>query len=145
MLGLPSELKLPILHHIRDSIPSSSSSFQSDPEEYVEAGDAYVKLLRAVSLYSKEWTAVAQSELYRNLILADARRMEQLLRLLRVEEEFRMYAKTCTSVRLGGPGGLDCMEVQNELNEIAFHLPNLVEISCIRCTASLHTFGTCFI
>jgi hypothetical protein len=142
MLSLPVELRLPIIHHIRDSAPTPL--FEFNPEGAIDFCHYYIKILIALSLYHREWTAIAQSEIFRNLYIRDARKMRLLLKLLRRDGDSRDYIKNSRSVLLGDrhrkwrdAGGL-----QGYFDELVEHCPDLDEVSCYGMSFRLVKFGT---
>ncbi len=143
MLSLPLELRLPIIHHIRDSIPSPL--FEDHAQGWIYAIEELYKALIALSLYHREWTAIAQSELFKNLYIRDAEKMKSLLDLLHGSEESRDYMKHSRSAVFGGnlywyfPGGRD-----DDLDELADYCPDLAEMSCYRMDLKLAEFRTSF-
>ena len=143
MLSLPVELRLPIIHHIRDSI--AWTSFDYDVDASILAIQDFYKVLIALSLLHREWTAIAQSELFRNLYIRDAEKMKSLLDLLHGSEESRDYMKHSRSAVFGGnlywyvPGGRD-----DDLDELADYCPDLAEMSCYRMDLKLAEFRTSF-
>jgi hypothetical protein len=141
MLSLPVELQLQTIHHIRDSIPASL--FEHDADEAIRAIEEFYEVLIALSLYHREWTAIAQSELFRNLYIRDAEKMKSLLDLLHGSEESRGNIKHSRSAVFGGnlywyfPGGRD-----DDLDELADYCPDLAEMSCYRMDLKLAEFRT---
>jgi hypothetical protein len=130
MLSLPVELRLPIIHHIRDSI--TWTSFEDDARGLILALKDYNKLLSSVALYHREWTAIAQSELFRNLYIPDAGKMKSLLDLLHGSEESRGNIKHIRSAVLGKgsnywhyAGGL-----RDDLDKLVDYCPDLAKMSC---------------
>ncbi len=99
MLSLPVELRLPIIHHIRDSI--AWTSFDYDVDASILAIQDFYKVLIALSLLHREWTAIAQSELFRNLYIRDEGKLELLLELLRGDGEFKVYIQQSRRAVLG--------------------------------------------
>jgi hypothetical protein len=91
MLSLPLELRLPILHHIRDSIPSTL--FEDGAYIAVLDIQEFYEALIALSLLHRKWTAVAQSELFRDLYVPDDGKLKLLLKLLRGSKKYRRYIK----------------------------------------------------
>jgi hypothetical protein len=131
MLSLPVELQLQTIHHIRDSIPSTL--FEDSAYHTIVAIKEYNKVLAALALYHREWTAIAQSELFRNLYIRDAEKMKSLLDLLHGSEESRGNIKHSRSAVLGGklywrlPRGR-----RDDLDELADYCPDLAEMSCYK-------------
>jgi hypothetical protein len=142
MLSLPVELRLPIIQHIRDSIPTPL--FEFDPEAAIDLCKYYNKILIALSLYHREWTAIAQSELFRNLYIRDARKMRLLLELLRRDGDFREYIKYSRRVLLGERNRkwADAGGLQDYFDELVEHCPDLEEVSCHRMRIQLVNLGT---
>jgi hypothetical protein len=140
MLSLPVELRLPIIHHIRDSIPSPL--FEDHAQGWIYAIEELYKALIALSLYHREWTAIAQSELFRHLYIRDEGKMKLLLDLLHGSEESREYIKHSRSAVLGprsGPwrctGGL-----RDDLDNLADYCPALDKMSCYYMDVQLEDF-----
>jgi hypothetical protein len=102
----------------------------------------YHNNLFAFALSSKEWTAIAQAELFRNIILNNQSKTGQFLKLVRENKELRRYADSATSIRFGGEamGGFDMTGLDDDLDEIALYCPNVVEISCYRVIMRLEYF-----
>ena len=99
MLSLPVELQLQTIHHIRDSIPSTL--FEDSAYHTIVAIKEYNKVLAAIALYHRQWTAIAQSELFRNLYIRDEGKLELLLELLRGDGEFKVYIQQSRRAVLG--------------------------------------------
>jgi hypothetical protein len=142
MLSLPVELRLPIIHHIRDSIPTPL--FEDDAFGSIRAIQDFYKVLIALSLYHREWTTIAQSELFRNLYIRRERKMKSLLDLLHGSEESREYMKHSHSAVLGGNG--DYWRYprgrRDDLVNLADYCPDLGEISCYHLHIQLVGFRT---
>jgi hypothetical protein len=133
MNSLPTELNLKILHHVKGSI--RNATFTSDAETAVKHGTAYNnKFLLQMASYDRYWTALAQSELFHHIILADEDRTRLLLKLLRTSDNgvFKTYAAKTSSIRLGHAKGnnREYHGSKEHLNELAEYCPNVVEISC---------------
>jgi hypothetical protein len=130
MLSLPVELRLPIIQHIRDSIPTPL--FEFDPEAAIDFCKYYNKILITLSLYHREWKAIAQSELFRNLYIRDARKMKLLLELLRRDGDFREYIKYSRSALLGERNRkwADAGGLQDYFDELVEYCPDLAEMNC---------------
>jgi hypothetical protein len=143
MLSLPVELRLQTIRHIRDSIPSPL--FEDDAPGSIRAIEALYQILVALSLYHREWTAIAQSELLRHLYIRDAGKLKLLLKLLRAEGVFRGYTTHSLSALLGQEnnywrcaGGLG----DEHLGELADYCHHLGEISCYHLHIPLMRFRT---
>jgi hypothetical protein len=130
MLSLPVELQLQTIHYIRDSI--TWTLFEDSAYHTIVAIKQYNKVLIALSLYHREWTAIAQSELFRHLYIRDAGKMKLLLELLRRDGEFRLYIQHSRSAVLGGERERwsDSGARRDELDELADCCPDLAEMSC---------------
>lgn len=138
MLSLPIELRLPIIHHARDSF--SGPSFQSDAVASIEARTLYKNTLLAISLYHSEWKAVAQVELFRDLIVSSKKQMRLLLEQLRGREEVRLYAMNAISISLGDQM-YDSKGLKEDLIEIGSYCPSITEVSCSGLDASFDCFS----
>jgi hypothetical protein len=99
MNSIPNELKLQILRRYRGFLPDPA--FDAQPILAMDHDNAYNEILLRMALFHREWTALAQSELFHLIILVDGRKTELLLKLLREKDVFADYAKSVTSIRLG--------------------------------------------
>jgi hypothetical protein len=106
----------------------------------------YYYNLRAFALSSKEWTAIAQTELFKNVILKNRSKAGQFLQLVRENKKLRRYADNATSIKLGEPTVRDCDAegLDDDLDKITLYCPNLVEISCYGVHVRLEYFRTSF-
>jgi hypothetical protein len=102
----------------------------------------YYNNLRKFALSNKEWTAIAQAELFRNVILENRSKTGQFLELVRDNKELRSYAESAISIRLGGRSmkDYDAGGLGDDLDEIALYCPHVVEISCHRVDVRLEYF-----
>jgi hypothetical protein len=132
MLSLPVELRVQTIRHIRDSI--YWPSFEHDVGASIQAIQNFHKVLIALSLYHREWTAIAQSKLFSNLYIRDAGKMKLLLELLRRDGELKGYIKHSRSAVLGRIGAYwrDPGGNRDDLIELEEYCPDLEEISCSR-------------
>jgi hypothetical protein len=129
MNSIPNELKLQILHRYRGFLPDPA--FDAQPILAMDHDNAYNELLLRMALFRREWTALAQSELFHRIILADGRKTELLLKLLREKEVFADYAKSAKSIRVGRRyGHYAGTGLKDSLEEIASYCPEIVELSC---------------
>jgi hypothetical protein len=127
MNSIPNELKLQILHHHRDLLPDLP--FATHPVQAMARDDGYNTLPLRMSLYHREWTALAQSELFHRIILMNPRKTELLWQLLREKEVFAGYAKSAKSIRVGRRyGHYDGTGLKDSLEEIASYCPEIVEL-----------------
>jgi hypothetical protein len=140
MLSLPVELQLQTIHHIRDSIPASL--FEHDADGAIRAIAEFYEVLIALSLYHREWTAIAQSELFKNLYIRDAEKMKSLLDLLHGSEESRGNIKHSRSAVLGGIGlyWYHLGGRSDDLDELADYCPDLADMSCYYMSIPLAEF-----
>jgi hypothetical protein len=133
MNSLPTELNLKVLHLVRDSIPNEA--FTSNADASMTHAAEYNALLLRMARYHRHWTALAQSELFHHIILADENKPRLLLKLLRKRRNgvFRSYADKASSMRLGNEitgYAQDYDDLKDHLDELAGYCPNIVEISC---------------
>jgi hypothetical protein len=137
---LPVELIIEIFRRVQQLI--GRCDFKRDFYQSMRLEQEYHNNLLAFALSSKEWTAIAQGELFRNIILKNRIKIEQFLRLVRENAELRMHAESSLSIRLGGvkQGVLEQYGRDDELDEIALHCSNVVEISCYQVAVRLDYF-----
>ncbi len=142
MLSLPVELRVQTIRHIRDSI--YWPSFEHDVGASIQAIQNFYKVLIALSLYHREWTAIAQSKLFSNLYIRDAGKMKLLLELLRRDGDFREYIKYSRSALLGERNRkwADAGGLQDYFDELVEYCPDLEEVSCHRMRIQLVNLGT---
>jgi hypothetical protein len=107
-----------------------------------EATPRLQQYLLAFALSSKEWTATAQAELFKNLIFGNRRKTGQFLELVRERKEFRNHAEGVISFKLGeaARGGYDVAGLGDDLDEITLYCPNVVECSCHHVSIRLDYF-----
>jgi hypothetical protein len=119
-------------------------------QKLIGAGEAwglqeYYNNLLAFALSSKEWTAIAQAELFRRIILRNRSMMTRFLEALRGSEKLRGFCHAVTSLHMGGEYYIYETEgLGDDLDGIALHCPNLIEISCCRVHVRLEYFRTLF-
>jgi hypothetical protein len=140
MLSLPVELRLPIIHHIRDSIPQTI--FKHNVNYSIEAIKIYHEDLAALSLYHREWTAIAQSELFKDLFIPDDQKMKLLLELLRESARLREYSRNSSIALLGDGEFYGGAGLEDDLVELAEYCPDLRELSCDGMAIPLVQLGT---
>jgi hypothetical protein len=138
MLSLPVELQLQTIHHIRDSI--TWPSFEDDVGASIQAIKEFYKVLIALSLLHRKWTAVAQSELFRDLYVPEDGKLELLLELLRTSKKYRRYIKHGRSAVLAADQV--SFDQLDDFVELADYCPNLAEISCYCMGIELVSFRT---
>ena len=141
---LPVELIIEIFRRVQELI--GRCDFKLNYYHSMKHDREYCNNLLAFALSSKEWTAIAQAELFRNIILKNRSKTGQFLELVRDNKELRSHAETAVSVRFGGDseGDYDAEGLDDDLNEIALYCPTIVEISCYRVDVRLEYFRTSF-
>jgi hypothetical protein len=142
---LPVELILEIFRKVQNLI--GRYDFKLDSWKSMQLDQEYHNNLLAFALSSKEWTAIAQAELFKNLILGNRRKTRQFLEVVRENKESRSYAGSAMSIRFGGGDfrkDYDEEGLGDDLDKITLYCPNLVEISCYRVHVRLDYFRTSF-
>ncbi len=117
---LPVELIIEIFRRVQKLI--GRKDFSQAPYDSMKLDQEYTKDLLAFASSSKEWTAIAQAELFRNIILKNRSKTGQFLKLVRENEQFRSHAESAISIRFGGgedEGVEDAEGLDDELDEIA--------------------------
>jgi hypothetical protein len=138
---LPVELIIEIFRRVQKLIGR---------EEFMRWGIASMKLdqeycnnLLAFALSSKEWSAIAQAELFGHVILENRSRTSRFLDAVRGSEKLSGLCRAIKSLNLGGELYIYPTEgLGDDLDGIALHCPNLIEISCGRVQVRLEYFGT---
>jgi hypothetical protein len=138
---LPVELIIEIFRRVQKLI--GRYDFKLNWKQSMKLDQEYCNNLLAFALMRQEWTAIAQAELFRNIILNDQSKTGQFLKLVRGNMELRRYADSATSIRFGHltVGDYDAEGLDDDLNEIALYCPNVVEISCFRVDVKLDYFS----
>jgi hypothetical protein len=141
---LPVELIIEIFTSVQELI--GRWEFKLDCYDSMKLHQDYCNNLLAFALSSKEWTAIAQAELFRHVILRNRRKTWEFLELVRERKEFRNYTAGTISIRLGevAKAAYDVAGLGHDLDEIALYCPNVVEISCHRLAMKLEYFRTSF-
>jgi hypothetical protein len=141
---LPVELIIEIFRRVRALI--GRYDFKREPGTSMRLERGYYNNLLAFALSIKEWTPIAQSELFRNIILKTRSQTEQFLKLVTEGKEFRGHAESALSIRFGGwaERPFDAAGLGNDLDQIALYCPNVVEISCYRVDVRVEYFRTPF-
>jgi hypothetical protein len=139
---LPVELIIEIFRRVQKLI--GRCDFRLNHLQSARNDREYYDNLLAFALSSKEWTAIAQAELFRNIILKNRSKTGQFLKLVRENEQLRSHAESAISIRFGGDdeGVFDMQGLDDELDEIALYCPNVVEVSCSQVGVRLEYFGT---
>jgi hypothetical protein len=140
MIWIPVELILEIFRAVQKLIGR---------KEWIRWGNASTELdqeycnnLLAFALSSKEWTAIAQAELFRTVNLKDRSRMSRFLEAARGSEKLRVLSRGVTSLYLGCSSSLiyEVVGLGDDLNEIALYCPNVVEVSTLYVDVRLEYF-----
>jgi hypothetical protein len=139
---LPIELILEIFRRVQKLI--GRFDFKLNYVLSMGHDQEYYNNFLAFALSSKEWTAIAQAELFKNVILRNRTRTGQFLKLVRDNKELRRHAESAISIRFSGEseGGYNAEGLDDDLNEIALYCPTVVEISCYRVDVRLEYFRT---
>ena len=141
---LPVELIIEIFRRVQKLI--GRFDFKLTHVQSMMSAREYYNNLLAFALSSKEWTAIAQAELFRNIILKNRSKTVQFLKLVRENKELRRFADSATSIRFGGEREVlyEAAGLGDDLDEIALYCPTVVEISCYRVDVRLEYFRTSF-
>jgi hypothetical protein len=141
MIWIPVELILEIFRAVqkligrKELIRWGNASTELDQE--------YCNNLLAFALSSKEWTAIAQAELFRTVILKDRSKMGRFLEALRGSEKLRGFSRNVTSLNRGSQYDNYLTEgLDDNFDEIALYCPNVVEFSCYAVGVRLDYFRT---
>ena len=103
----------------------------------------YYNNLLAFALSSKEWTAIAQAELFRTIILKNRSKMGRFLDAVRGDEKFRGYSSAVTLLNFGSQDNdYETEGLGDDLDEIALYCPNLVDVTCWKVDIRLEYFRT---
>jgi hypothetical protein len=143
MIGIPVELTLGIFRQVQKLI--GRHEFELAPAQSLFLDQEYNDNLLQYALACKEWTAIAQSELFKNPLLRDRTQTRRFLELVRGSAMFKEYAVQSTSLKLGlSHVNYKVDGLSGDLDEIALYCPNLVEISCLRLDVRLEYFRVSF-
>jgi hypothetical protein len=105
----------------------------------------YYKNLRAFALSNKEWTAIAQAELFRHVVLKNRSKTSRFLEAVRGSEKLRGFSCDVTSLKLGNYAhNYEVEGLGDDFDEIAFYCPLLVEVSCYEVKIRLEYFRSLF-
>jgi hypothetical protein len=142
---LPVELIIEIFRAVQKLI--ERYGFKPGSYESTLRHQEYYNNVLAFALSSKDWTAIAQAELFKNLFLGNRTKTRQFLELVRENKESRSYAGSAMSIRFGGGdfgNDYDAEGLDASLHEIALYCPGVVEIWCYRVDVRLEYFRTSF-
>jgi hypothetical protein len=142
MRWLPVELVIEIFRRVQKLI--GRWDFKLNCRESMKLERQCYNNLLAFALSSKEWTAIAQAELFRNIILKNRSETGQFFKLVRDKKELRSHAESAVSIRFGGAqqGHFDMKGLDDDLDEITLYCPNVVVISCYEVRVVLEYFRT---
>jgi hypothetical protein len=136
---LPVELIIEIFRSVQILI--GRMDFSQGAYTSMKLDRAYNNNLLAFALSSKEWTAIAQAELFRTVTLKDRSKMGRFLEAVRGSEKLNGLCRAITSLNMGGQhGGLETEGLGYDLDEIALYCPNIVEVSCYEVKVRLEYF-----
>jgi hypothetical protein len=130
--SLPVELWINVFRALNDSIGDTCFGIEAETSMFQRA--LYVKHLLILAALHRGWTAIAQFELFRHIILVNEKKAILLLKLLHAKEIFRNYALNVTSIRFGEMYACGCRCHREGLtgahHEILKLCPNIIEVSC---------------
>jgi hypothetical protein len=136
---LPAELIIEIFRRVQKLI--GRVDFNQAPWDSLKLDQEYYDNLLAFALSAKEWTAIAQAELFRHIILKDRSKMGRFLEALRGNEKLRELSRGVTSLNLGSSSRIFEVEgLGDDLDEIALYCPNVVEVSTLQVDVRLEYF-----
>jgi hypothetical protein len=119
-------------------------------QKLIKGGEAwgvqvYYNNLRAFALSNKEWTAIAQAELFRTVILENRSKTSRFLEAVRGSEKLREFCRAVTSLTMGRKYySYETEGLGDDLDEIARYCPNLVDVSCCNVGVRLEYFRASF-
>lgn len=138
-MGLPVELWINVFRDVRQSIGVISFGMEAETSMYNEA--LYVNNLLNFCRVQKGWTAIAQLELFRHIILINDKKALLCFKLLEEKEELRNCIK---SVRFGEQYVCGCRSHGETLkkvhNQIMECCPNIHHVSCSSMSIQLEIF-----
>jgi hypothetical protein len=138
---LPVELIIEIFRRVQKLI--GRVDFNQAPWDSLMLDQEYYDNLLAFALSAKEWTAIAQAELFRHVILKNRNKTSGFLDALRGSEKLRGFSHAVTSLNFGSHYAYYKTEgLGDDLDEIALYCPNVVEISCYKIGVVLEYFRT---
>jgi hypothetical protein len=138
---LPAELIIEIFRRVQKLIGRREFSQAGDVS--MELDQEYYDNLVAFALGMKEWTAIAQAELFRTIILKNRREMDRFLEAVRGSEKLRELSRNVTTLNLGRQEDNHLTEgLGVDLDEIALYCPSLVDVTCWSMDVRLEYFRT---
>jgi hypothetical protein len=143
MIWLPVELILEIFRAVQKLI--GRCDFKLSYLESMRLEREYYNNLLAFALSNKEWTAIAQAELFRHIILENRGRMSSFLDAVRGSAKLRGLSRDVTSFNLGyRHNDYETEGLGDNFDEIALYCPHLVEVSTYRVDIKLEYFRASF-
>jgi hypothetical protein len=149
MLMLPMELLLAIFRLVKQLI--GQIDFKLDGYLSMQYESEYYRELLSYALVHRSWVGLAQSELFRRVVLRNKKKTELLLNVLRTREELAEYAHNSIAIRFGTASNTlwpkyDGEGLKDALDEIKDYCPEIVEISCVSMTrVQLGDFRTLYL
>jgi hypothetical protein len=139
MIWIPPELILQMYREV--NLALGQRDFRINALAAMNLDQEYYRNLLAYALIGREWTAIAQAELFTNLILRTRAQTGQFLEMLRKNPELRAQAEGIRRIRLGRDGGNYAgSNLKAVFDNLAVYCPNIVEVSCCRVSVELACF-----
>jgi hypothetical protein len=140
---LPIELIIEIFRRVQKLI--GRYDFKLECWKSMQLDQEYYNNLLAFALSSKEWTAIAQAELFRTIILKNRSKMRRFLEALRGSRKLQGFSRDVKSLNLGNySNDYETEELGDDLDEFALYCPNLVDVLCWRVDVRLECFRMSF-
>jgi hypothetical protein len=140
---LPVELIIEIFRRVQGLL--GRKDFSQAPCDSMNLDQEYCNNLQAFALSTIEWTAIAQAELLRNIILKNRSKMRRFLEALRGSQKLQGFSRGVKSLKLASAiDDNETEELGDDLVEISLYCPDVVEISCFGVNVRLESFRTSF-
>jgi hypothetical protein len=140
---LPVELIIEIFRRVQKLIGRKDFYWAGDASMALD--QEYCNNLLAFALSTKEWTAIAQAELFRHIILKNRSKMSRFMESLRGSEKLRGFSRNVTSLNFGSQSNNYWTKgLGDDLDEIALYCPYLLEVSPYRVDVRLEYFRASF-
>jgi hypothetical protein len=137
---LPVELIIEIFRAVQKLIEFSQAAQTSITRNQDQE---YNDNLLAFALSSREWTVIAQAELFRTVILENRSKTGRFLEAVRGNEKLKAFSRAVTSLTMGWHyNSYETEGLGDDLDEIALYCPNVVEILCEAVDVRLEYFRT---
>jgi hypothetical protein len=138
---LPVELIIEIFRAVQELI--GREEFIRWGSESLRLDQEYYNNVLAFALSSKEWTAIAQAELFKHVILKNRSKMGRFLEEVRGNAKLSGFCSNAQTFKLGNhTHSFEGEGLGDDLDRIALHCPDLIEITCCRVDVSLEYFRT---